>query len=251
MPTHDNPIIHLVLNGKGGIGKSTAAAFLAQWRIASAVDSGVTCIDTDPLNPTFAAYTTLGVHRIEIMEEMNINPGRFDKVVELVMSNPHDAVIDAGATSFVALAHYMISNQIPALFHELGRKLVLHVPVVGGPAFLDTLQGFHALVSQFPDTARIVVWLNPFFGPVRQNGKEFEDLKVYVENRDRVSAIIKLPTLQADTFALDLRKLLEARRTFDEALADTATGIVTRQRLKIIQRQIFTQLDAAASEGIL
>ena len=49
------------------------------------------------------------------------------------MAHEHDAVIDAGATSFVALAHYMITNQIPALFHELGRTLVVHVPSSADP----------------------------------------------------------------------------------------------------------------------
>jgi hypothetical protein len=96
-----------------------------------------------------------------------------------------------------------------------------------------------------------VVWLNPFFGPVRLNDKDFEELKVYVENRDRVSALIKLPTLQPDTFGADLRALLTARRTFDEAIADTGTGIVTRQRLRLIRQKIFAQLDAAATEGVL
>jgi cellulose biosynthesis protein BcsQ len=32
MPTHDNPFIHIVLNGKGGIGKSTLATMHAQWK---------------------------------------------------------------------------------------------------------------------------------------------------------------------------------------------------------------------------
>ena len=250
MPTHDNPIIHIVLNGKGGIGKSTLPTMLAQWKVELAPGC-VTCIDTDPINGTFAAYTSLDVHRVEIMEDNNINPRRFDEIVELIMAHEHDAVIDAGATSFVALAHYMITNQIPALFHELERTLVVHVPVVGGPAFLDTLKGFHDLVRQFPDPCRIVVWLNPYFGPVRQDGKEFEDMNVYVDNRDRVAAIITLPTLQADTFGFDLRTLLEARRTFDEAINDTGTGVVPRQRLRIIRQKIFTQLDAAAAAGIL
>lgn len=250
MPTHDSPKIHLVMNGKGGIGKSTSAAFLAQW-LTGDDPQRATCIDTDPINATFAAYKTLDVRRVEIMQDNNINSRRFDEIVELVMAQQRDAVIDSGATSFVALAHYMITNQIPALFHELGRSLVLHVSVVGGPAFLDTLQGFNALVSQFPDPCRFVVWINPFFGPVRQNGKDFEDLKVYVENRDRVSAIIRLPTLQVDTFGTDLRALLAARRTFDEAISDTSTGVVTRQRLRIVRQKIFAQLDAAAAEGIL
>ena len=33
MPTQDNPIIHIVLNRKGGIGKSTLSTMLAQWKV--------------------------------------------------------------------------------------------------------------------------------------------------------------------------------------------------------------------------
>src|SRR4051794_1715904 len=104
MPAHDKPKVHLVMQGKGGVGKSTAATFLAQW-LTGDDPQRATCIDTDPVNATFTAYKTLDVRRVEIMQDNNINPRRFDEVVELVMARPQDAVIDNGASSFVALAH--------------------------------------------------------------------------------------------------------------------------------------------------
>lgn len=237
--------VHLVMSGKGGVGKSSVAAILAQRKRA-------TCIDTDPVNASFAAYKTLNVNRVEIMTaDDTIDPRRFDDVIELIMAEPSDVVIDNGASSFVALAHYLLSNHIPALLAELGRVLVLHVVVVGGPAQRDTLVGMKDLLRQFPAPCRFVVWLNPFFGPIRSEDREFEDMKVYTEHRDRISALIRLPTLQPDTFGADLRALLTARRTFSEALGDTSELIMVRQRLKIIQRKVFAQLDAAAEAGVL
>jgi len=40
--------------------------------------------------------------------------------------------------------------------------------------------------------------------------------------------------------------LLQDRLTFDEALANQALTIMTRQRLKIIKNQLFAQMDGAA-----
>jgi len=88
---------------------------LAQWK-AELASGCVTCIDTDPINGTFAAYTSLDVHRVEILEDNNINLRRFDEIFELIMAHEHDAVIDAGATSFLALAHYMTRTRSQRCF---------------------------------------------------------------------------------------------------------------------------------------
>jgi hypothetical protein len=115
----------------------------------------VSCgIDTDPSTARLLRTYRSTFTASRLWRTTTSTPGRFDEIVELITAHEHDAAIDAGATSFVALAHYMITNQIPALFHELERTRVVRVPIVGGPAFLDTLQGFHGLVSQFPDRCR-------------------------------------------------------------------------------------------------
>jgi CO dehydrogenase nickel-insertion accessory protein CooC1 len=49
--------IHLTLQGKGGVGKSLIAAILAQFFQNSGRD--VRCIDTDPVNRTFAQYVRI------------------------------------------------------------------------------------------------------------------------------------------------------------------------------------------------
>ena len=56
--------IHMVLQGKGGVGKSFVAALMAQFL----QDRGrnPVCIDTDPVNATFAGYSAFGVHAIEL-----------------------------------------------------------------------------------------------------------------------------------------------------------------------------------------
>jgi hypothetical protein len=236
--------IHLILQGKGGVGKSFIAATLAQFKASK----GQTplCIDTDPVNATFAGYNALGVKRLQIMEGDEINPRHFDTLVELVAPSLDDVIIDNGASSFVPLSHYLISNQVPALLADMGHELLVHTVVTGGQALLDTVSGFSQLVSQFPTEAIFVVWLNPYWGPIEHEGKGFEQLKAYTTNKARVSAIVTIPSLKIETYGRALSDMLQARLTFDEALAMDSLTIMTRQRLKIVKNQLFGQLDSAA-----
>ena len=235
--------IHMMLQGKGGVGKSLSAAMLAQYMHSKAALP--LCIDTDPVNATFHGYQALQVRRIELMEDDEINPRGFDALIDLVAQSTGDAIIDNGASSFVPLSHYLISNQIPALLEELGHQLVVHTVITGGQALLDTVSGFAHLASQFPVQTSFIAWLNPYWGPVEHEGKGFEQMKAYLTNKERLSAIVRLPELKKETFGRDLAGMLQERLTFDEALATPALTLMTRQRLKIVKRLVYGQLDAA------
>lgn len=235
--------IHMLLQGKGGVGKSFIAATLAQYKASKGQKP--LCIDTDPVNATFTGYKALGVKRLQIMQGDEINPRSFDTLVELVAPSKNDVIIDNGASSFVPLSHYLISNQVPALLAEMGHELVVHTVITGGQALLDTVSGFSQLISQFPQEVIFVVWLNPYWGPIEHEGKGFEQLKAYTANKARVSAIISIPVLKEETYGRDLSDMLQERLTFDEALAMSSLTIMTRQRLKIVKGQIFGQLDNA------
>jgi hypothetical protein len=86
----------------------------------------------------------------------------------------------------VALVHYLVSNDVPAVLSQAGHELVVHTVVTGGQALLDTLHGVAQLVKQL-DNVRFVVWLNPFWGPVAEDGKTFEQMKTYqdIKKTDR------------------------------------------------------------------
>jgi hypothetical protein len=235
--------IHIILQGKGGVGKSFIASTLAQYKESQAHKP--LCIDTDPVNATFYGYKGLDVKQLKIMEADEINPRSFDALVEMIASATDDVIIDNGASSFVPLSHFLISNQVPALLAEMGHELVVHTVITGGQALIDTVSGFSQIVSQFPSEALFVVWLNPYWGPIEHDGKSFEQMKAYTANKGRVSAIIQIPALKKETYGRDLSEMLQERLTFDEALALSSLTIMTRQRLKIIKGQLFGQLDNA------
>lgn len=104
------------------------------------------------------------------------------------------------------------------------------------------MNGFYQLIKHFSEV-KIVVWLNPYWGSIKAEGKSFEELKVYKENHHKISAIIRIPDFKEETFGADLKEMLKNRLTFEEAISMTELSIMMRQRLKIISTQLFKQLD--------
>ena len=58
-------MIHFILQGKGGVGKSLIAALLAQY--LQGRNLGVHCFDTDPINATLVGYEALDAVALDIM----------------------------------------------------------------------------------------------------------------------------------------------------------------------------------------
>ena len=234
--------IHIILQGKGGVGKSLIAAVLAQYKASKGQNP--LCIDTDPVNATFNGFKALNVQRLQIMDGDEINSRKFDVLVELIAPSTDDVIIDNGASSFVPLSHYLLSNQVPALLKDMGHELIVHTVVTGSQAMDDTINGFATIVNSF-SANEIVVWLNPYWGAIEHEGKSFEQMKIYTTNKSRVSAIIKIPLWKAETFGRDISDMLQERLTFADAIASSANTIMTRQRLTIAQKQLYEQMDIA------
>lgn len=236
--------IHMVLQGKGGVGKSFVAALMAQY-LEDRGEELPLCIDTDPVNATFAGYSAFRVHSIDLMEGREINPRRFDLLIDkLAQATERHVIIDNGASTFVPLADYLLSYEVPAVLKDLGHDLRLHSVVTGGQGQDDTLQGLLALLQNF-DTLRITVWLNPFCGKIEKDGKRFTELRLYQEYKDRFAGIVEIPDFNPKTTGPDLAELLKSKRPFREAVADPSLLLMTRQRLKMAQREIYARLDQA------
>lgn len=235
--------IHITMQGKGGVGKSFVSSTTAQYKHHK--EQTPLCIDTDPINATFYGFKALNVERLDIMDGDEINPRHFDALIEKIAASEQDIIIDNGASSFVPLSHYIISNQVPALLQGLGHELIVHSVITGGQALFDTITGFIHLVNQLPEDIRFVVWLNPYWGKIEHEGRMFEQMKVYKDNKDRIAALINIPDLKEETFGRDLTEMLQQKITFNEAINSPERTIMTRQRLKLIRDQLFSQIDNA------
>ena len=235
--------LHFIMQGKGGVGKSLIATTLAQYFTEKG--RSPLCIDVDPVNATFASYKALRVQRINIMEGEDINPRRFDDMVQLLASAKTDAVIDNGASSFIQLASYIHNNNVSDVFKLIGHKLVIHTVIAGGQAISDTVNGFKALAAQVEPETSFVVWLNPFAGQLELDGITFENSKAYQAHKERVQAIVKLPKLSEQTFGLDYANMQRDGLTFAETIASSELSIMTRSRLGMIRKELFDQLDVS------
>jgi hypothetical protein len=238
--------IHIILQGKGGVGKSLIASLLTQYLLNNPdPDKTLTLIDTDPINKTFSRYERLPVQSLNILENEEINPRKFDEIIELIAGSKGDTVIDNGASSFIALSSYIKEMGIPEIIKCLGHELIIHTVITGGQAFNDTLVGFAQIANHLSGQAKFVVWLNPYWGEIKSDGKTFEQMAVYKAHQAAISALIQIPELKQETFGHDLSTMLNENQTFEEAINDPGKTIMTRQRLKIIQDDLFKRLDAA------
>jgi hypothetical protein len=218
--------IHLTLQGKGGVGKSLIAAILAQFFKNSGRD--VRCIDTDPVNRTFAQYTALAADRLQLRDEHNrIDQRSFDALMERFLT-------EDGAT-------FVVDNALDYL-RDNGRKVYVHTVVTGGQALVDTLNGFHELAQTTHDR-NIVVWVNEYFGRVEAEGKKLSDMAAFRDNADKVCGAVVIPKRNQDTFGRDLEEMISAKLTFREAIGERKLPIMAKQRLALVERDLFEQLE--------
>jgi hypothetical protein len=232
--------IHLSLQGKGGVGKSLVSSILAQYLRSRGRE--VRCIDTDPVNQTLTQYAALNVQHLRLLRDGGIDPRGFDSLMEAVLTEPGVFVVDNGASTFIPLWNYILENNVLGLLRDANRRLYVHTVVTGGQALGDTLQGFRQL-AQTTDQRSIVVWVNEYFGRVERDGKTFPDMNVYRENHTKVLGTIAIPKRNQDTFGRELEEMIARKLTFDEVITSSVCSIMTKQRLKVVQRELFEQLD--------
>ncbi len=232
--------VHLTLQGKGGVGKSLVASLLVQY--LQSKGKSVIAIDTDPVNATLSGYQAFKTQRLELMDGGTLNERNFDRLIEQIIIDDSNFVIDNGAASFLPLSYYLTENDALNLINNNGKQVFIHTLITGGQAMRDTLGGFASLVEQIPDNTHIVVWLNEFFGNIEAEGKNFEQMKVYQNNKNRVFGMVRITRQTASTFGEDVKMMLDRRLTFAEVDQSSEFGIMSKSRLMRIKTSIFEQL---------
>lgn len=231
--------IHLVMMGKGGVGKSLIAVTLAQY--LRSLNRPLNCVDLDPTSPTFKQFGALDVEHINIADsECNIDPTRFDVLMEKIVSSDTDWVIDTGAPTFLPLVNYLAENEVFSFLVESGRRVVIHSPLVGGVAMGETVSGLKAILQM--SDCPVVVWENEYFGPVEMNGKRFVQTTGYEQFKSRVLGLVLLEKKNHKTAEADLRAMHARRLTWDEAIDDDGFMTMQRNRLTIMRRDIEDKL---------
>ena len=235
------PTIHLVLQGKGGVGKSVVASWLAEFLMKRG--QPVRCIDGDPVNRSFGQYKAFSAEKLDLVNADGVlDRTRYDCLVEKFLAEDAVFVLDNGATAFLPFWSYLVEADLIATLRTAGRKVYVHVPISGGEMLHDTLLGFKTIAETATDR-NLVVWINEYFGPVARDGKAFNEMQVYLDNQDKVLAAVAIPQRSPDTFGRTIRRMREKKLTFEEAITSGEFFIVEKSRLFRVRTELFAELE--------
>lgn len=234
-------IVHLSLQGKGGVGKSLVASIVAQYYGYRGAE--VQCIDTDPVNQTLSQYRALKAQHLNLLTNGNVDQRGFDQLMERLLTEEGVFVVDSGASTFIPLWSYILENKVLELLLNAGRLLYVHTVITGGQALADTLKGFGSL-AESTSQRNLVVWINEYFGRVEREGKQFVDMTVYKNNAEKIFGWVLLAKRHQDTFGRDFEELISQKLTMQEGIVEGSFSLMSKQRIQMIQREVFQQLDA-------
>lgn len=239
--------LHIVLQGKGGVGKSVVSRLLQEYMIAKGID--YIGFDADPVNQTFAAHENDKVTSVNLLAESGgaIDSILFDSLLEkIVTSKGKSVILDTGASTFLPFMEYLTDSDIVAILESEGFEVFIHTLVTGGTSTKDTIEGFVQLAERFGKECNVVVWENEHFGKVSLEGKTFMDIisvKKSFKNYEGIHHVFlkKQKTLH-EAAILDF---LEQGASFDEASAKTNTTfqMMARHRLAQLKAEYVSLLD--------
>ena len=228
---------HFVMQSKGGAGKSVVSAMLSQY--LKDFNEDLILIDTDPSNKTLGSFEGLNVKKIEVLNKHKlIDQSKFDGFMNEFIESESPMLVDTGSGDFLAINSYMIQNEIPSIFEEMGKKIIIHVPINFGQAKTETMKCLVGLAGNHSNTS-IVIWENEFFG---ENPDDLTDAPV-MKKFTNIAGIIKIRKMTTDTEEKDFSKMLNLGLTFEEVASSKEFGFIEKTRIKRIKNEVWEQLD--------
>ena len=235
---------NFVIQGKGGSGKSVTATLIAQH--IKETGEPLVCLDTDQINASFTATASLGVEQVDLLNSDNeVDVEIMNACVTRIREEDSHFVVDSGASGFVPLVSYLIDTNLFTWVAEK-KRVVVHVPVVGGADLGETAHGLSVLISRLPEGVDVVCWKNPFFGPLTSAaGIPFEETDLYTEDcLPRLAGSVSLPALHPRYAGAAFRKLLVERMTFADAAATDRFDLITKMWLEAVWGPLKAQIAA-------
>ncbi|HEZ5686780.1 TPA: hypothetical protein ACX485_001383 [Neisseria meningitidis] len=246
---------NIVMQAKGGVGKSVTSFILAQYLRDSLGQENCAFIDTDPANNSFAQYQALDVAYLNATVinpdtgETKVDAVATNAIFEKIMEITQTVLMDTGSSNYIDMKSYLEVNETLEAFseeEEISRDVIIHVPVNGGSDFAFCVHELGVLFETFK-TAKFVIWLNSYGGKLATpEGKEFDNTKIakMLENSGRFLGTVILPQLdqnQADAF----KTMMANHLTFEEAKLDPSgnMNILKKRQINKLRERFYKQLD--------
>lgn len=239
-----NTTTHWILQGKGGVGKSLSASVLTQYLIERGYAPA--CGDTDPVNSTFHQIKDLNVELVNIAENGVIIQKLFDPLFESILLSDTVSVIDNGASTFLPFAQFIKANGILEAMEQYGKQVFIHCIVTGGQSKDDTAAGLLSLIELVKSSgtsAKIVVWINEFWGVPSFEGKTLEQTKWFGQAAAHVQGVVHIIQRTGDDFITDVRLMTERHLTYRQIKLSEEFRILSKSRIYNVFNDIYRQLD--------
>ena len=162
--------INIVLSSKGGVGKTVIATFLYEYLIAKKKQKTV-ILNTDTSNKDLQESTWYRSVFVDFKDDSGvITPKKLTELTEKFGTK--NLVIDVGANSYYPWITFLSQMDGVAELELFGAKVILHVVLVGGTQFGETVKCLQEICNlKLP--VEIVVHLNNVFA---------EDSSYYLPN---------------------------------------------------------------------
>lgn len=242
---------HLILQGKGGVGKSMVASILAQYMLERGYSP--VCGDTDPVNSTFHQIKSLNVSLIPISEGGVVLQRLFDPLFESIINVDEPSIIDNGASTFLPMVKFIKSNDIFRTLESFEKQVFIHSIITGGQAKDDTATGLIALIDTLKESdsnAKIIVWKNEFWGIPEFKGKQLESMPWIKEAGNLIQGFVTIIDRNSDAYSTDIKIMSENHMTYDDVKKSDQFGILSKSRINRVFSDIYVQLDSVFNVDI-
>ncbi len=233
-------MLYIIMGSKGGIGKSSISALLAEYLIDQ--NKEVFCIDLDAENASFASYEKLNAHHINSKDEGTgeIDKSKFDEIIPLILDNKEkDIVIDTGSTTYTPFSSYFKENKLHDLLKDEDINYTVVGIVMGGGNTLDSLRSLDKISNDLND-AKLIIFNNQLISSTDYDGTKLTDTKAFKKLKDKVTAVINIPKKSGYVFD-NISDFAQKRILFSD-LDTSDLGIMERRRLIVYRDEIWEQL---------
>lgn len=185
--------VNIVLSPKSGIGKTFVSNLLMVLKRKRDHFKIVRCFDMDPINQSFSRVGGLIVTRLDVDADFRCVRDLFNDV--LTEQSDTSFVIDVGSSICMSLISYLREAQLLKMLADHGHSVFVHVPIVGGYAFLESVHCLKCILETMHSSVVFIIYQNSYFGTITNEmlkGKLLLDINAIKPFADRIRDVFEI-----------------------------------------------------------